>query len=111
MPPDRFGLAAFVLSRLIDLDCLILRRALSPLAHVHIVTLAVAGINLARAADAVRRGRLLQPVADPAGGARNGEHGREHAGWRSEEHTSELQSRGHLVCRLLLVKKIMILLF
>src|SRR5690625_5981601 len=25
--------------------------------------------------------------------------------WRSEEHTSELQSRGHLVCRLLLVKK------
>src|SRR5439155_8228648 len=27
------------------------------------------------------------------------------AGIRSEEHTSELQSRGHLVCRLLLVKK------
>src|SRR5690625_5603625 len=27
------------------------------------------------------------------------------AGSRSEEHTSELQSRGHLVCRLLLVKK------
>src|SRR5690625_6142733 len=26
--------------------------------------------------------------------------------WRSEEHTSELQSRGHLVCRLLLEKKI-----
>src|SRR5690625_5529642 len=25
---------------------------------------------------------------------------------RSEEHTSELQSRGHLVCRLLLAKKI-----
>src|SRR5690625_244243 len=25
--------------------------------------------------------------------------------YRSEEHTSELQSRGHLVCRLLLVKK------
>src|SRR5207253_4581241 len=31
-------------------------------------------------------------------GARNGAH-------RSEEHTSELQSRGHLVCRLLLEKK------
>src|SRR5437870_13481680 len=29
-----------------------------------------------------------------------------HAGARSEEHTSELQSRGHLVCRLLLEKKI-----
>src|SRR3989442_4420813 len=26
-------------------------------------------------------------------------------GWRSEEHTSELQSRPHLVCRLLLAKK------
>src|SRR5690625_2492178 len=26
-------------------------------------------------------------------------------GWRSEEHTSELQSRGQLVCRLLLEKK------
>src|SRR6266702_6338674 len=30
--------------------------------------------------------------------------GRAHGG-RSEEHTSELQSRGHLVCRLLLEKK------
>src|SRR5207253_10611609 len=29
----------------------------------------------------------------------------EKLGWRSEEHTSELQSRGHLVCRLLLEKK------
>src|SRR5437870_5954461 len=28
-----------------------------------------------------------------------------HAEGRSEEHTSELQSRGHLVCRLLLEKK------
>src|SRR5439155_24798756 len=28
-----------------------------------------------------------------------------HAKTRSEEHTSELQSRGHLVCRLLLEKK------
>src|SRR5207253_8306177 len=28
-----------------------------------------------------------------------------HAEVRSEEHTSELQSRGHLVCRLLLEKK------
>src|SRR5215208_7668272 len=29
----------------------------------------------------------------------------EHRPLRSEEHTSELQSRGHLVCRLLLEKK------
>src|SRR5690625_5942037 len=28
-----------------------------------------------------------------------------HGDYRSEEHTSELQSRGHLVCRLLLEKK------
>src|SRR5690625_6850084 len=30
---------------------------------------------------------------------------RRHCRLRSEEHTSELQSRGHLVCRLLLEKK------
>src|SRR5439155_22381145 len=30
---------------------------------------------------------------------------RDRGGRRSEEHTSELQSRGHLVCRLLLEKK------
>src|SRR5437660_2855571 len=30
---------------------------------------------------------------------------RQRAVYRSEEHTSELQSRGHLVCRLLLEKK------
>src|SRR2546429_3975476 len=35
---------------------------------------------------------------DVGGGAR-------HVGGRSEEHTSELQSRLHLVCRLLLEKK------
>src|SRR2546430_7509525 len=28
-----------------------------------------------------------------------------HTGWRSEEHTSELQSQSNLVCRLLLEKK------
>src|SRR5690625_6754739 len=32
-------------------------------------------------------------------------HGRMPSPQRSEEHTSELQSRGHLVCRLLLEKK------
>src|SRR5690625_6476524 len=34
----------------------------------------------------------------------HGEEG-EYLTYRSEEHTSELQSRGHLVCRLLLEKK------
>src|SRR3989449_7138877 len=38
----------------------------------------------------------------PRGDARRGN---ELAQWRSEEHTSELQSRLHLVCRLLLEKK------
>src|SRR5439155_10829675 len=39
----------------------------------------------------------------PAGPARAGQ--RSAGAPRSEEHTSELQSRGHLVCRLLLEKK------
>src|SRR5712675_2801089 len=38
---------------------------------------------------------------EPHGGGRN----QQHSGLRSEEHTSELQSRLHLVCRLLLEKK------
>src|SRR2546429_4725366 len=46
----------------------------------------------------VRRG-LLEPALARRGLLR------ERRGWRSEEHTSELQSRLHLVCRLLLEKK------
>src|SRR2546422_6051987 len=42
---------------------------------------------------------VLQPARTPS--ARKGPSGRR----RSEEHTSELQSRLHLVCRLLLEKK------
>src|SRR5439155_20981240 len=45
------------------------------------------------AAEAARRGEGRRQAGD-AGNA-----------GRSEEHTSELQSRGHLVCRLLLEKK------
>src|SRR3989442_11479324 len=44
-----------------------------------------------------RRGRRARPCARPAG--------RPARRARSEEHTSELQSRPHLVCRLLLLKK------
>src|SRR2546429_3956769 len=40
---------------------------------------------------------------EPSRTLRAGTHGR--GAWRSEEHTSELQSRLHLVCRLLLEKK------
>src|SRR5439155_4184819 len=46
-----------------------------------------------RADRAQRRRRIFGPDAE------------RHTGARSEEHTSELQSRGHLVCRLLLEKK------
>src|SRR5690606_41934296 len=41
--------------------------------------------------------RSASPGAEPTGGAARGD--------RSEEHTSELQSRENLVCRLLLEKK------
>src|SRR5690606_42083049 len=43
------------------------------------------------------------PGSEVASGASQDEHGA--AGHRSEEHTSELQSRENLVCRLLLEKK------
>src|SRR3712207_8646091 len=55
------------------------------------------------------RGRS-EPVHGPdgveprVGGVGDG-HDLEHVGPRSEEHTSELQSRQYLVCRLLLEKK------
>src|SRR5438445_9350732 len=57
------------------------------------------------------RPRLLfiaveRPARDPGnGGATNHLMSVEHDGDRSEEHTSELQSRQYLVCRLLLEKK------
>src|SRR5437870_8223735 len=54
--------------------------------------------GLPRMADTTRG--CQQSEADEAS---NFHHGRN--SFRSEEHTSELQSRGHLVCRLLLEKK------
>src|SRR5437870_13105185 len=45
------------------------------------------------------RSPLPDPFADPSTAKDDRANG------RSEEHTSELQSRGHLVCRLLLEKK------
>src|SRR5689334_23746571 len=50
-----------------------------------------------------RRRRPLTSTVDPSPlGAFRGDH---HPRVRSEEHTSELQSQFHLVCRLLLEKK------
>src|SRR5690625_6351022 len=60
-------------------------------------------------------GWLRRPHRDRRDGAHAADHRRAHGPLegdlrardvvRSEEHTSELQSRGHLVCRLLLEKK------
>src|SRR5690625_6403800 len=53
-----------------------------------------------------REDRSLHPGAGGSGSAIRGSSSAHlPAGRRSEEHTSELQSRGHLVCRLLLEKK------
>src|SRR5690625_6924129 len=52
--------------------------------------------------DAVTISFALRNLVDPVAGL--AEMARVHQ-VRSEEHTSELQSRGHLVCRLLLEKK------
>src|SRR5439155_7125466 len=45
------------------------------------------------------------PVPSAIAGGPTAEQNRPDTAGRSEEHTSELQSRGHLVCRLLLEKK------
>src|SRR2546422_174174 len=67
------------------------------------------GGNLRRAADGDRRrageGPVHQRAQRRAGGHRNQRPHRRSGRTRSEEHTSELQSRLHLVCRLLLEKK------
>src|SRR2546428_8349025 len=54
------------------------------------------------------RGQGKEPVHTPDEGKRQDEHRKVAIGsnlFRSEEHTSELQSRSDLVCRLLLEKK------
>src|SRR6266508_5930522 len=56
--------------------------------------------TLFRSRGLVRQLGRRGPVAAAPRGRRLGDGDR-----RSEEHTSELQSRGHLVCRLLLEKK------
>src|SRR2546422_8562674 len=49
--------------------------------------------------------RSPHPPRVPLSGSRRPADARRHRAPRSEEHTSELQSRLHLVCRLLLEKK------
>src|SRR5437870_6483419 len=55
------------------------------------------GINAVCSLDSALTGLTVRLTADPLVVASGST--------RSEEHTSELQSRGHLVCRLLLEKK------
>src|SRR5439155_13670122 len=59
---------------------------------------------LREASEALARALSGPRGASQSRGGRQIEHVRE-LRMRSEEHTSELQSRGHLVCRLLLEKK------
>src|SRR3712207_8262745 len=56
-------------------------------------------VRAGRLAGAERGGGGATPAAAPTAGQGGGR------GGRSEEHTSELQSRQYLVCRLLLEKK------
>src|SRR3712207_8058529 len=51
------------------------------------------------------RKRNRQGEDEPSEGVGDASHRGEYVGPRSEEHTSELQSRQYLVCRLLLEKK------
>src|SRR5690606_41725772 len=74
-----------------------------PISHEYRPSCRAAALNLAPVLcpDQAPGGavdRLLRPDRHGAGGARR-------ARLRSEEHTSELQSRENLVCRLLLEKK------
>src|SRR2546429_4704268 len=55
--------------------------------------------------DTTRAAPMVVPVAGPAAGRERQSTLMRHPAVRSEEHTSELQSRLHLVCRLLLEKK------
>src|SRR3712207_8299758 len=57
-----------------------------------------------RPGEEARRARGASPEGGPGGGGQGGPH-RALRRVRSEEHTSELQSRQYLVCRLLLEKK------
>src|SRR2546429_6281760 len=56
-------------------------------------------------AERLRRDRWLRPGQGCAVLRVRRKRGECFSVWRSEEHTSELQSRLHLVCRLLLEKK------
>src|SRR5690625_6592733 len=63
------------------------------------------GVRAGESGKDADRCRLAGPVGAQQAVDRAARHREVDAVQRSEEHTSELQSRGHLVCRLLLEKK------
>src|SRR5690625_6171197 len=87
-----FGLLPYSASRLL-ISLLIWRRAssrVSPLGKMESSKISVSGSRSVSSSRIFPTPFAVHPAAS----------------WRrSEEHTSELQSRGHLVCRLLLEKK------
>src|SRR5258707_7018618 len=74
-------------------------RSVSGAQHLQMVVL-VPGHHVGQGADGDR-----VPVGDATPGPGAGREAMEERQRRSEEHTSELQSRQYLVCRLLLEKK------
>src|SRR5207244_9982064 len=72
-------------------------------AHIRRTAGGAGGTSDPSAPEWSARPRPVRPTAGPRRPERRRHHGRRRA--RSEEHTSELQSPDHLVCRLLLEKK------
>src|SRR5690625_1224331 len=81
-------------------------RQVSQHAHSEIIGMQPEANWITRAPSLKRKSILMAKVQDEAGHGLYLYSAAETLGTsRSEEHTSELQSRGHLVCRLLLEKK------
>src|SRR3989449_7379639 len=100
--PDRVVERILARAVLHLIDRLLDRRE-SPLDRVHLLRDALAGVARQAPSARGRAIQLLAYLADPPDRVVRRTH--PVADPRSEEHTSELQSRLHLVCRLLLEKK------
>src|SRR3712207_8516608 len=71
------------------------------------ITVGTVAVTNAVSGSSASTGTTLQPADDGDGVVQQGDDnsGGQWACYRSEEHTSELQSRQYIVCRLLLEKK------
>src|SRR5690606_41900632 len=93
---------SFPTRRSSDLGCMIAPSAAPMADHIGKALIAIGEMNVAAATQP------SAPAAAPAAshfGLRRRRSGKSDTMRRSEEHTSELQSRENLVCRLLLEKK------